>query len=464
MAPKFGTSGLRGLVVELTDPLVARYTEAFLTRCESGGQLFVGRDLRSSSPRIAAAVIRAAQSVGVTVHDCGAVPTPALAVAAARAGGGAIMVTGSHIPDDRNGLKFYTVAGEITKADEAAIAEGYAQRGEGAPESGEIGSVKGAEDTVSEGFVARYLEAFPANALSGLRIGVYEHSTVVRDLFGRILRGLGAEVVPLGRSEVFVPVDTEAVSDETRAMLRNWAAEGGYDAIVSADGDGDRPMVADAQGAVVPGDTLGLLASKALGAEIAVVPVSCNTVLEMSGVLRRVDRTRIGSPFVIAGIEAVQAADPAARVVGFEANGGFLLGYPAALGGAQMTPLLTRDSVLPVIAALMASRKDGLAAACAALPPRYTAADRLQEVDIPKAQALIAAVAQDDAAQRDLLGQEVRVMDQTDGLRMTLPDETIVHLRLSGNAPELRCYAEAATEAAAVALVAQTLDQLAHRL
>jgi phosphomannomutase len=48
-------------------------------------------------------------------------PTPALALAAMTESASAIMVTGSHIPDDRNGLKFYTLAGEITKADEAGI-------------------------------------------------------------------------------------------------------------------------------------------------------------------------------------------------------------------------------------------------------------------------------------------------------------------------------------------------------
>lgn len=48
MPPRFGTSGLRGLVSELTDALVADYTRAFLAACPHGGALWLGQDLRPS--------------------------------------------------------------------------------------------------------------------------------------------------------------------------------------------------------------------------------------------------------------------------------------------------------------------------------------------------------------------------------------------------------------------------------
>ena len=121
MPPKFGTSGLRGLVVELTPALVADHVQAFLASCPVGTGLWVARDLRPSSPKIADMVMQAATDMGVPVVDCGDVPTPALALAAMNAGAAAVMVTGSHIPADRNGLKFYTPEGEITKDHEGAI-------------------------------------------------------------------------------------------------------------------------------------------------------------------------------------------------------------------------------------------------------------------------------------------------------------------------------------------------------
>ena len=121
MPPKFGTSGLRGLVTEMTPDLVGAHVQAFIRACPVGTGLFVGRDLRPSSPAIAGMVADAARAAGLVVTNCGDVPTPALALAAMEAGAGAVMITGSHIPADRNGLKFYTPLGEITKEHEAAI-------------------------------------------------------------------------------------------------------------------------------------------------------------------------------------------------------------------------------------------------------------------------------------------------------------------------------------------------------
>ncbi|MCA0424548.1 MAG: phosphomannomutase, partial [Proteobacteria bacterium] len=98
MAPKFGTSGLRGLVTELTEALVADHIRAFTAACPMGTGLWVGRDLRASSPDLSRVVLASARAEGLATVDCGDVPTPALALAAMRAGAAAVMVTGSHIP------------------------------------------------------------------------------------------------------------------------------------------------------------------------------------------------------------------------------------------------------------------------------------------------------------------------------------------------------------------------------
>ena len=85
MPPKFGTSGLRGLVTELTADLVRAHVQAFIRTCPVGTGLFVGRDLRPSSPAIAGMVVDAARATGLAVTDCGDIPTPALALAAMEA-------------------------------------------------------------------------------------------------------------------------------------------------------------------------------------------------------------------------------------------------------------------------------------------------------------------------------------------------------------------------------------------
>ncbi|MEL6840636.1 MAG: phosphomannomutase, partial [Pseudomonadota bacterium] len=189
MPPKFGTSGLRGLVTELTKACVADHVRAFIDTCPVGTGLFVGHDLRASSPDIARMVIEAGRAAGLQVTMCGAVPTPALALAAMGAGAAAVMITGSHIPADRNGLKFYTPEGEITKAHEGAILGAL-----GAQRSVQEGPTLHEDHDVAAAYIARYINAY-GRALAGQRIGFYAHSAVGRDLMVDLLQALGAEVI-----------------------------------------------------------------------------------------------------------------------------------------------------------------------------------------------------------------------------------------------------------------------------
>jgi phosphomannomutase len=399
-------------------------------------------------------VIDSVVAAGLTAVECGAVPTPALAMAAMARGQAAIMVTGSHIPADRNGLKFYTARGEITTDDEARIAA------LAATETAEEGPAAPQADPGAAGrYRDRYLAQAPADALAGLGIGVYQHSTVARDLLADLVRALGGEPVPLGRSDHFIPVDTEAVDPATRAQLRAWAGAQRLDAIISADGDADRPLVADETGEVIPGDILGTLTAQTLGADCVVTPVSSNTMVEATGAFARVIRTRIGSPFVIAAMAAAGG-----RAVGFEANGGFLLGFRAG----ALAPLMTRDAVLPILSCLSLIRARGLplSAIVAGLPARRTATDRLENVATDRSQALVAALTADAAERARFFagfGAE-RSVDLTDGLRVTFADGRILHVRPSGNAPELRAYAEAGSDPAAQAALADLLARLRARL
>lgn len=448
MAPKFGTSGLRGLVVELTPDLVADHIRAFVAACPMGTGLWVGRDLRPSSPDLAAVVLDAARAEGLATVDAGDVPTPALALAAMNAGAAAVMITGSHIPADRNGLKFYLPTGEISKADEAAILAAL-----GRAPAGVMGPQTTVCTTAGADWVARYVTAYGAQALAGLRIGVWSHSAVSRDLLLATVAALGGEAIELGRSDTFIPVDTEAVAPEARAAITGWVAEHGLDAVISTDGDGDRPLLADATGRVIVGDVLGQITAASLGAEVVVTPVSSNTGAEAGGKFARVIRTKIGSPFVIAGMEGQP------RVAGYEANGGFLLGFDAQGPAGPLPPLATRDSLLPLIAPLALARAaGGLAALVAAEPARFTAADRLENTPIEASRALLAAFDADPAKLAAFLapmGETVAATDRTDGLRYTLASGRILHMRPSGNAPEFRLYVEAESPE----IAAQMLDQ-----
>jgi phosphomannomutase len=303
--------------------------------------------------------------------------------------------------------------------------------------------------------------------LSGWRIGIYEHSSVARDCLREILSSLGAEVISLSRTETFVPIDTEAVSEEDKQRGLTWAQQHQLDAIISTDGDGDRPLISDETGTWLRGDIVGLLCSHFLGADTVVTPVSCNTAIEACGLFKHVLRTRIGSPYVIAGMEQAEA-NGSHSVVGFEANGGFLVGKGLRVADQLLAALATRDAVLPALALLaMAKQQDcKMSALTSNLPARFTASDRLQNFSIADSRALLERLQADETAYQSLWGTELGVItntDLTDGLRLTFANGEIVHLRPSGNAPELRCYAEADNMARAQNLVNSSLQRIAKQ-
>lgn len=457
MAARFGTSGLRGLADELSEAVVTRYISAFVSNFSHGGALVVGQDLRASSPRISSAVVDCAQEAGLLVLDCGVLPTPALALECAKRAVPGVMVTGSHIPANRNGLKFYTTDGEFTKADEAVLVK--------AVETGQTAAsrVGGAVETcdATQAYIARYVSFFGRNALRGRRFGVWEHSSAARDVLPRILSELGAEVVSLARSDEFVAVDTEAIDVDVRAKLRGWTEEFRLDAIVSTDGDADRPLLVDERGNVVPGDILGPLVARALGARNVVTTVSANTLVEGMGVFEKASRCRIGSPYVIERMEELSGSG-AERVLGYEPNGGVLLGFEAERDGRRMGRLMTRDAVLPIAAALCAMSGETISGLIAGLPNRRTATDRLTDVSAEVSASIVDEVL---AGTSDLMPIElggIVDVDTTDGARMTMGNGVIVTIRPSGNAPELRCYVEAESAAVASGLLSELLERLSE--
>lgn len=458
---KFGTSGLRGLARELIGPATRRYTAAFLAHLQARGaagrgKVFIGQDFRESSPQIAADCASAIRASGLVPVDCGAVPTPALALHAMAEGGPAIMITGSHIPADRNGLKFYTPSGEISKEDELGILGALPD----APPVDMPGETLDGYPATVDRYRRRYGGLLALDALQGWRVGVFEHSSVARDMLVSMLIRAGADVVRLSRAAGFVAVDTEATADALYAPRHDWIAQHRLDAIVSTDGDGDRPLIIDGSGAFVRGDVLGILAARFVGANTVVTPVTSNSGIEGVGYFERVERTKVGSPFVISGMES--AAGPGRIVVGFEANGGVLLGSDVSIGNRTLGRLPTRDAVLPILAVLGSAAAAGmsLAAFVAPLPVRPALSDRLTDVPAERSAMLTRRLAgEPDYASGFFAGVgDVESLTVIDGPRFVLKGGDVVHFRASGNAPELRCYVEGATPERAAQLLRWGLD------
>ena len=401
---KFGTSGARGLSDHMTDFICYAYTLGFLQYLQksgketgSGRKVAIAGDLRLSTDRIMKAVGNAAVDLQYEVINCGKIPSPAVALYGLEKKIPTVMVTGSHITDDSNGIKFNSATGEILKDDETGIKKQqiivnydlfdkhgrFLQRT--SPDNWTV------NDDAAEMYVQRYLNFFSSNALSGKKIGLYQHSAVGRDILFNIFKGLGAEVTKLGFSEKFIPVDTEAIREEDEKLAKKWIRQYGFDAIISTDGDGDRPLISDEKGMWLRGDIAGILCAHFLGADSVNIPVSCNSAAEKCGFFKEVRRTRIGSPYVIASmLDAVNTGF--AAVVGYEANGGFLTASTIEVNGKTLKALSTRDAVIVLIGIIILAESTGqtLSELVADLPPRFTSSGRLKNFPPEESSVILA--------------------------------------------------------------------------
>ena len=488
----FGTSGARGLVSAMTDRVCYVYARSFIKYCEASYKcertIAIAGDLRPSTERILKSLVQAGNDANWKVVYCGRIPSPAIAMYGIDKHLPTIMVTGSHIPADRNGIKFNHPNGEITKADEQGIVSQSVDFDEALFD--DKGMLKNApelpavEAEAEENYCKRYPNFFGSDALHGLTIGVYQHSAVGRDIVVKVLESLGATVKPFGRSDVFVPVDTEAIRKEDEELAREFTHKDYVDAVFSTDGDSDRPLLADDVGMWLRGDVLGILAAQSLGIKRIATPVSCNTSLEKSGSFEKICRTRIGSPYVIAGMESL--VESGVTVAGYEANGGFLLETDLTQefvhGDKKETRTLkalpTRDALLPMIAVMVMVRKERMCVVdlLRKLPKRFTVSDRLKEFPTEKSKTKLAEIrekhlgeklfgaltakpskfAKDGSAPKPFQGKIVS-LNEVDGYRMEFDSGDIIHLRPSGNAPEFRCYVETEGKDRSAELLAECL-------
>ena len=463
---QFGTSGARGLAHSMTNGLCHAYTSGFLSFLEeqkelnkNGEFVAVAGDLRPSTGRIMEAIAQAVHDKGYNPVNCGRIPTPAVALYGFDQRIPSIMVTGSHIPADRNGIKFNKCCGEILKDDESYIMEQVVDY----QENIKVSALFDKNNQPIDNYIKRYIELFPSDCLSGLRIGVYQHSAVGREVIVHILKELGAQTITLGFSDNFIPVDTEAIRDEDVDLAKKWSQEYNLDSIVTTDGDSDRPLISDENGHWLRGDLVGILVARFLGAKSIHTPISSNTALEKCEWFSDINRTKIGSPYVISSMQEAEQREQT-KVVGYEANGGFLVQSDFNLYGKKITSLPTRDAILPILSILVsaAKNKKTISECVDMLPARFTVSDRIQNFPREKSMMLIDQFQNHSEIEKvfgELFGR-ISKIDQTDGLRITFNSEDILHIRPSGNAPEFRCYNESGSLERALYMQKKAMEKL----
>lgn len=500
----FGTSGRRGRVVDLTQLEIYINVTAELEFLRSlprdqggialGDEIFFAHDLRPSSTTFDAsangrgelcqAAARAIVDAGMSPVNLGALPTPALAAYAWRRGRASIMITGSHIPFDLNGYKLNTSVGELLKEFEAPINRAVDQvrarlytsdavnalfSADGSFRSGSTPMLPALDDARVE-YIERYTSFFGTSALAGRRILVYQHSAVGRDLLTEVLTRLGADVVSGGRSNSFVAIDTEAIDAAQLVAIQAVADEaarvaGPLWAVVSTDGDSDRPLILGLENGQVRffgGDLVGMIVAGYLGADAVVVPITCNDSIDRGPLAQFLEpKTKIGSPFVVSGMAAARERGHCA-VCGWEANGGFLLGSDIVKQGRTLTALPTRDAFLPVIAVLVAAHDRGLSLPemFAELPPRFSRAGLVRNFPRSSGRRIVELLSDPSAVVRvpEFFTPEdgfssISRLDYTDGVRIIFSNGDVTHFRPSGNADEFRMYAVSDTPDRAARIV-----------
>ena len=255
MTPRFGTDGVRGVAgSELTPELVLALGRA-AAGVLGGPGFVVGRDTRLSGPMLQGAFMAGVAASGLDVLDVGVLPTPGVASVAAARGLAAAVVSASHNPFADNGIKLFAAGGrKLTDQEEAEVEDrlGQPARDGSGRSIGRITSDPGLVDWYCEEVVG----ALGGRKLGGLPVVIDCANGSASVTAARILEEAGAEVVELiGDEPNGVNINDGCGSTDpsklAAAVVAHNAAAG-----LAFDGDADRVIAVDGQGAVVDGDRL----------------------------------------------------------------------------------------------------------------------------------------------------------------------------------------------------------------
>ena len=260
MRKYFGTDGIRGEVgtPPITTDFFLKLGWAAGTVLAGGkrGRIVIGKDTRISGYMFESALEAGLTAAGVDVVLVGPMPTPAVAylTRTLRATAG-IVISASHNPYPDNGIKFFTGnGGKLSDGVELAI-EAAVDRTMRSVHSIDIGKSVRVDDASG-----RYIEFCkstvpPDLTLRGLRIVVDCAHGATYHIAPSVFSELGAEVASIGCAPNGLNIN-DGVGPLVPNALRGAVLEHRADLGIAFDGDGDRVMMVDAEGAIVDGDEL----------------------------------------------------------------------------------------------------------------------------------------------------------------------------------------------------------------
>ncbi|MEW6722636.1 MAG: phosphoglucosamine mutase [Candidatus Micrarchaeota archaeon] len=315
----FGTSGIRGIYgKDITEALACRIASIF-----AEGELVLGRDIRESGPMLVSACARGASAAGSATIDLGVLPTPTVALATKKRGCRGIMVTASHNPPEYNGLKLIEAGKEIGKPLEREITEKYRAGG---------GSGYGAAAAEAARYHDRSIiddhKSLVCSLVDGAAISKKKPKVIV-DCNGAgsaitpsLLADLGCRVISLNASLSCFNRPSEP-RPESVPYMPALVRDAGADLAILHDGDGDRCVVLDERGEMVPQDAqLAAMASHELvlgrGKVVSTVEASLTVREAVEDAGGEMDITPVGSTFVGDRLEeagAVFGGEPAGEYI-----------------------------------------------------------------------------------------------------------------------------------------------------
>jgi phosphomannomutase len=423
---------IRGLVPEQLDERLAREFGAAFTRVVGASSIVVGRDMRSTSPGLAAAFAAGAAAQGADVVDIGLAATDQLYFASGSLGVPGAMFTASHNPAQYNGIKLCR-AGAAPVGQDTGLAEIRELVEQGVPSYGGAAGTVTRRDVLAD-YAAHLRSLVDLSGSRTLKVVVDAGNGMGGHTVPAVFDGLPLEVVPLyfELDGSFPNHEANPIDPENLRDLQKAVGAAGADLGLAFDGDADRCFVVDERGEIVsPSVLTALIAVRELkkepGGTIIHNVITSRAVPEIvreSGGMPV--RTRVGHSFIKTTMAETGA------IFGGEHSGHF---YFRDFWRADSGML----AALHTLAALGETGRDTTLSRLLASYERYAASGEVNsEVDDQPAKMAEVRTA--------FAGRPGAEVDELDGLTVHTP-EWWFNVRPSNTEPLLRLNVEAADHA-----------------
>ena len=425
----FGTDGIRGLangsVLTAETALNAAVAAAHIlveSKSNEGRRpkAIVGQDSRASGEFLEAAVVAGLASAGVDVYRVGVLPTPAVAYLVGATGADlGVMISASHNPMPDNGIKLFARGGgKLDDAIEAAIEKRMGEPWD-RPTGRNVGRI--IEDQNAAEAYIKHLLSSVSTSLRGLKIVVDCANGASSHVAPEVYRRAGAEVVAIHHSpngwNINEGCGSTHLEDLQSAVIREGADFG-----IAHDGDSDRCLAVDHNGAVVDGDQImtilgiGFQRDGKLKNETIVATVMSNLgffhAMKEAGI--KVETTAVGDRYVLERMLAGNFS------LGGEQSGHLIIREHAGTGDGILTALAIGQEV---------KRSEKSLAELATAMKRF-----------PQVLINVSGVA------KDMLPANERVQGAVKDAELRLGNEGRVLLRASGTEPLIRVMVEASSD------------------